>query len=159
MDEIHYNSPIGILVITASNDGLTGINYSVEGQSDELSPAQEITPSNPHLGNAVRELDLYFKGKLDTFSSNLAPEGTLFQLRVWNELSKLPYGITASYGDIAERIGNPGASQAVGMANNRNPISIIVPCHRVIGRDGKLIGYGGGIWRKEWLLRHEGILL
>ncbi len=85
--------------------------------------------------------------------------GTPFQISVWNALSGIQFGVSIHHGEIAKRIGNPGATRAVGMANNRNPISIIIPCHRVIGRDGKLIGYGGGIWRKEWLLKHEDTLL
>ncbi|MCH6256288.1 methylated-DNA--[protein]-cysteine S-methyltransferase [Puniceicoccaceae bacterium K14] len=155
MEDTVYNSPIGNLHISANNRGLTGIHYP----KDAVEELQNSSPSNPHLKSAFRELDLYFSGKLQTFDTPLDAVGTPFQKSVWNELSKLPFGTTVCYGEIAERIGNLKASRAVGLANNRNPISIIVPCHRVIGKDGKLIGYGGKIWRKEWLLKHEGILL
>lgn len=155
MDKVYFDSPIGLLRITANKTGITRIDYPNQKQATAIN----CITSNPHLTSAVTELEHYFGGSLKHFSTSLAAEGTPFQLSVWKELSKIPYGATASYGDIAERIENTGASQAVGMANNRNPISIIVPCHRVIGRNGKLVGYGGGIWRKEWLLKHEGILL
>jgi len=157
VDETIYTSPLGQMIISSNKEGLTGINYQESKESQSTSTDNRA--SNPHLEKACEELDLYFKGTLEHFKTPLAPEGTSFQRRVWNALSEIPFGVTVSYGDIAERIGTPKAYQAVGMANNRNPISIIVPCHRVIGRDGKLIGYGGGIWRKEWLLKHEGILL
>ena len=97
----------------------------------------------------------YFAGELREFAVNLDPEGTTFQLRVWRELSRIPYGETISYGQLATRIGNPKASRAVGLANGSNPISIIVPCHRVIGSNGKLTGYGGGLPIKEKLLGLE----
>ena len=157
MDEILYSSPIGQIIVSANKQGLTGINYVKP--EDDRSPQLPETTTNPHIEQAQTELDLYFKGNLEEFSTPLAPAGTPFQLKVWTALSQIPFGMTVSYGHIAEQIGSPKAYQAVGMANNRNPISIIIPCHRVIGNDGKLIGYGGGIWRKEWLLKHEGILL
>jgi methylated-DNA-[protein]-cysteine S-methyltransferase len=101
------------------------------------------------------QLTEYFAGKLQEFDVRLAPEGTEFQKRVWHELCRIPYGTSISYGELARRIGQPAASRAVGRANGQNPISIIVPCHRVIGADGTLTGYGGGIERKQWLLDHE----
>ena len=104
---------------------------------------------------ARKQLGEYFKGKRMTFDLPLAPEGTEFQQSVWKQLRKISYGRTKSYGEIANKVGNPRASRAVGAANGRNPISIIVPCHRVIGADGKLTGFGGGIERKRWLLEHE----
>ena len=157
MDEIIYTSPLGQMLVSATEEGLTGINY-VKPEDNRGAHLSEST-SNPHLEQTRAELDLYFKGSLEEFTIQLAPEGTPFQQKVWSALSQIPYGVTVSYGHIAEQIGSPKAYQAVGMANHRNPISIIIPCHRVIGNDGKLIGYGGGIWRKEWLLKHEGILL
>ena len=157
-DNLALESPLGILRLSASNKGITEINYHSE-EKPEKTTHRENNSNNPHLKIAVRELSLYFEGKLEHFITPLDLKGTPFQISVWNALSNIPFGVSTHYGEIAERIGNPGSSRAVGMANNRNPISIIVPCHRVIGRDGKLIGYGGGIWRKEWLLKHEDILL
>ena len=156
VEAAYYNSPIGSLRVTANEQGLTGIYYP---QETEEANSSESLPSNPHIKSAFRELELYFEGALDRFQTPLDAAGTPFQKSVWAALSQLPFGTTVSYGAIAERIGNPKASRAVGLANNRNPISIIVPCHRVIGKSGKLVGYGGQVWRKEWLLKHEGILL
>jgi len=110
---------------------------------------------SPLLDVAFRQLDEYFAGKRTTFSLPLAPTGTPFQRRVWKVLETIPYGETWSYKDVATRAGNPKATRAVGMANNRNPIAIVVPCHRVIGADGRLVGYGGGLARKAWLLALE----
>ncbi len=104
---------------------------------------------------AIRQLRAYFAGELETFDLLLAPEGTPFQQRVWGELLKIPYGNTTSYGELAKRIGNPKASRAVGLANGSNPIPIVIPCHRVIGSNGKLTGYGGGLPIKEKLLALE----
>lgn len=157
MDESLYNSPIGLLRISASGAGLTGIHFPTDDDEEERPISKPN--SNPHIKSATRELDLYFAQKLKRFETRLDADGSGFQKSVWNALSEIPFGISASYGDIAKRIGNPKSTRAVGLANNRNPISIIVPCHRVIGADGTLIGYGGGIWRKEWLLRHEGLIL
>jgi methylated-DNA-[protein]-cysteine S-methyltransferase len=99
----------------------------------------------------------YFSGSRRDFDIPLSLHGTVFQLRVWRTLTQIPYGETCSYGDLARRLDNPGASRAVGLANGRNPISVIVPCHRVIGANGSLTGYGGGLERKRWLLAHEGL--
>jgi len=159
MDENLYHSPIGALRMIANDNGLTGIHFPQDPSKSDTKANPTRAHRNPHIKSAIRELELYFEGKLDHFETPLDAAGTPFQKSVWAELGKLPFGTTACYGDIAERIGNPKASRAIGLANNRNPISIIVPCHRVIGKDGKLIGYGGKIWRKEWLLKHEGILL
>jgi methylated-DNA-[protein]-cysteine S-methyltransferase len=103
----------------------------------------------------IRQLDEYFRGARKRFSLKLLPQGTPFQKLVWQQLKRIPYGKVVSYGDVARAIGRPHAYRAVGNANNKNPIGIIIPCHRVIGSDGKLVGYGSGIWRKEWLLKHE----
>jgi methylated-DNA-[protein]-cysteine S-methyltransferase len=105
----------------------------------------------------IRQLDEYFKGARKSFSLKLLLKGTPFQKLVWQRLKKIPYGKLASYGDVARAIGRPNAYRAVGNANNKNPIPIIIPCHRVIGSDGKLVGYGSGLWRKEWLLNHENL--
>ncbi len=111
------------------------------------------------LGEAVAQVEAYFDGSLKEFDLPLRSAGTPFQQAVWRELEGIPYGTVTSYGEIARRVGKPTASRAIGAANGRNPIAIIVPCHRVIGADGTLTGYGGGMWRKEWLLAHEGYAL
>jgi O-6-methylguanine DNA methyltransferase len=113
----------------------------------------------PVIDEALHQVAAYLAGTRQTFDLPLLLHGTAFQRQVWAQLRKVPYGHTASYRDIALAIGRPKAVRAVGAANGQNPISIIVPCHRVIGSDGSLTGYGGGLWRKEWLLRHEGTLL
>ena len=124
-----------------------------------LNPAGAVLPAEeretPLLAEAMRQLAEYFAGERREFELPLAPEGTPFMRRVWAELVKVPYGATATYGEIAERIGNPGGSRAVGVANNRNPIAIIIPCHRIIGSSGKLVGYAGGVELKERLLALE----
>ena len=104
---------------------------------------------------AVEQLDAYFAGDLTRFDLPLVLTGTAFQLQVWRALADIPFAKTESYGSVAARIGNPKASRAVGMANNKNPLAIVLPCHRVIGSNGSLVGYGGGLWMKEWLLQHE----
>ena len=124
-----------------------------------LNPAGAVLPAEeretPLLAEAMRQLAEYFAGERREFELPLVPEGTPFMRRVWAELVKVPYGATATYGEIAERIGNPGGSRAVGLANNRNPIASIIPCHRIIGSSGKLVGYAGGVELKERLLALE----
>jgi methylated-DNA-[protein]-cysteine S-methyltransferase len=148
-----YHSQIGWIKITGSEEGI----FSLEFIDDE----EDLVQNQPHpsLQECIRQLDEYFRGQRQTFSLKLFPEGTDFQKRVWNELLKVPFGKTAAYSDIAASLGDKNAVRAVGSANGKNPISIIVPCHRIIGRDGNLIGYGGGLWRKEWLLKHEGSII
>lgn len=145
------DSPIGPLLLVASDDALTRIDFvGVNGGRGEAGRV-------PILALAKRELGDYFRGKLREFTVPLAPEGTTFQRDVWNALIALPYGETTTYGEIAKKIGRPAAVRAVGAANGANPIPIIIPCHRVIGRDGSLTGYGGGIAIKQFLLRLEGV--
>lgn len=144
--------PIGTLTLTANDEALTGVRFGwVEEATLEQVP-------NDMLIEAAHQLSEYFSGKRLRFDLPLAPLGTSFQQRVWLGLCSIPYGKTLSYGELAERIGQPAAARAVGMANNRNPIPVIIPCHRVIGADGALVGYGGGLNIKEALLRHEGAL-
>ncbi|MEZ4621255.1 MAG: methylated-DNA--[protein]-cysteine S-methyltransferase [Caldilineaceae bacterium] len=147
----YYESPIGLIELGATADALT-VLYFVEG------PRHEST-STPILQQTVAELDAYFTGTLRNFTVPLHFTGTEFQRRVWQALLTVPYGEASSYQALANTLGNPKAVRAVGAANGQNPISIIAPCHRIIGSNGALIGYGGGLWRKEWLLRHEGYLL
>jgi methylated-DNA-[protein]-cysteine S-methyltransferase len=144
----YYQSPIGLVQIKGTDNQITELKF-VDNKGDGVS--------NPYLEEAVRQVDEYFNKKRQVFDLNLSLAGTEFQSRVWNSLIEVGFGKTASYKDIACAAGNEKAARAVGMANNRNPISIIVPCHRIIGSNGKLVGYGGGLWRKEWLLKHEGI--
>jgi methylated-DNA-[protein]-cysteine S-methyltransferase len=151
----HFDSPIGRLLLTTDGTALTGLYM----ESSRKFPSTEgwvedgtVVP----LAETARQLAEYFAGARRTFELPLRLQGTAFQQRVWQELTEIPYGETWSYGQLAKRIDKPSASRAVGLANGRNPISILVPCHRVIGADGSLTGYGGGLERKQWLLAHEG---
>lgn len=141
-------SPIGELVLTAEGGALTRL--LMDGRVD---PAWRR--DDGALRHVAEQLDAYFAGDLREFDVELAPAGTPFQQRVWSALREIPYGETWSYGRLADRVGNPNASRAVGLANGRNPIAVIVPCHRVIGSTGKLVGYGGGMDRKRLLLDLE----
>ncbi|MCY3901965.1 MAG: methylated-DNA--[protein]-cysteine S-methyltransferase [Caldilineaceae bacterium] len=159
-----YHSPIGALEILATDAAVTAVEYVEDLPAANANrPAFATAPAGAHplLEEAQRQLAAYFAGSLRCFDLPLALEGTPFQRQVWRQLLNVGYGETASYGAIAEAIGNPKAVRAVGAANGRNPVAIIVPCHRIIGSGGraKMTGYGGGLWRKEWLLRHEGVLL
>lgn len=147
------DSPIGPLLLLGNNRALTGL-YMRQHRHQRPTPPGCV--ENPHAFRDARaQLDAYFAGKLRAFELEVAGEGSSFQQRVWRELLQIPFGVTESYGALARRIGNPNASRAVGLANGKNPISIIVPCHRVIGANGSLTGYGGGLERKKWLLEHE----
>lgn len=152
------DTPIGRLRIAATEAGLAAVLFP--NQKDVSFPAREGgAKARAHLDKAVKALDKYFKGKKKDFSGlTLAPSGTAFQLSVWRALAAIPYGETRSYADIARAIGNPKGMRAVGLANGKNPIPIIVPCHRVIGADGSLTGFGGGLPTKKWLLEFEGIV-
>lgn len=143
----YYKSEIGIVEITSSEDAVLSIYFvDKEGETVEMPKI---------LKEAYNQIDEYFKGKRKKFNLKLSFEGTDFQNRVWNELTKIPYGQVVSYKDIAIAVGNEKAVRAVGTTNGKNKISIVVPCHRVIGSNGKLTGYAGGLHRKEWLLNHE----
>jgi methylated-DNA-[protein]-cysteine S-methyltransferase len=151
-----YESPIGRLLLTSDGMALTGL-YMEPSRKAQSTDGAAADGTAPPLAMAVRQLSEYFAGSRRRFDLPLRLEGTVFQQRVWRELTEIPYGETWSYGQLAARIGKPTASRAVGLANGRNPISILVPCHRVIGADGSLTGYGGGLARKQWLLAHEGL--
>ena len=142
-----YESPIGTLYLTSNQDALLGVSF--------ISEIREEQESSPVLDMAMQQLDAYFNGKLQQFTVPFELQGTAFQKTVWEALCTIPYGTVVSYQDIAIAIGNPKAVRAVGMANNKNPISIIIPCHRVIGKQGSLTGYAGGLDKKQWLLSHE----
>lgn len=153
----HLKTPIGVLQIAASEDGLVAVVFPVETKRT-YAKARGPVAAQMHLDQAVAALNEYFAGKRREFSDlTLAPQGTDFQLSVWRALLKIPFGHTQSYGDIARAINNPKGMRAVGLANGKNPIPIIVPCHRVIGTNGSLTGFGGGLPAKKWLLQHEGV--
>jgi methylated-DNA-[protein]-cysteine S-methyltransferase len=148
-----FPSPIGDLLLVSNGAALTGLylpNYA-----EKHPPDSRWRRDKSPFETLCAQLAEYFAGRLYEFDVALAPEGTEFQVKVWRELQRIPFGETISYGEVARRIGRPTASRAVGHANGLNPISIIVPCHRVIGADGTLTGYGGGLDRKKWLLEHE----
>ena len=155
-----YESKIGSLMIESGvrADGgvaLKRLDFPSDGLSKSFPRTADVS-GDPIIAQCARELDEYFSGTRKTFDLPLMPEGTPFREKVWAELQRIPYGEAISYAELARRTGNPKASRAVGGANHHNPISIIIPCHRVIAADGSLCGYGGEVWRKEWLLRHEG---
>ena len=151
------DSPIGRLLLAADDAGLRRIGFP-EGRHPQ-EPAPEWREARPPFSEALRQLDAYFAGRLRRFELPLAPAGTDFQLTVWRALCDIPYGQTLSYGALARLLGKPGASRAVGLANGRNPLPIVVPCHRVVGSDGSLTGFGGGLPTKQKLLRLEGVQL
>ena len=165
-------SPIGYLLMTSDGKSITRLfmedheggptanadftTKKVHARFGSLpKPDWEENKTIPVVREAVQQLNDFFNGKRSEFDLPLDPDGSEFQRAVWKELTRIPFGKTISYGELAKRIGKPDAPRAVGLANGKNPISIIVPCHRVIGSSGKLTGYGGGLDRKEWLLEHE----
>ncbi len=148
MKAYFYDTKIGVITIREDDGKITGVHFGENGQGCEME-------ETPVICEAIRQLEEYFSGKRKTFDLPLSPQGTDFQQKVWKALQEVPYGKTASYKDIAVRVGNAKACRAVGMANNRNPIAIIIPCHRIVGSSGKLVGYAGGLNIKEELLKLE----
>ena len=144
---VYYESPIGFLEVQTTEGGLRAVSFTLEKSI--------VEKENIYNQLTVKQLDEYFKNKRTEFDIPFDLEGTDFQLRVWRELSKIPFGKTKSYMDIAKALGDPKAIRAVGTSNGRNKIGIIIPCHRVIGSDGSLTGYAGGMERKKWLLDFE----
>lgn len=148
------SSPVGDLLLHGDGDALTAIDFApLDGRPHTLPP--DAAPGDAVLAEARRQLGEYFEGTRTAFELPLRPQGTPFQQRVWAALLQVPYGRTASYRDIAQAVGSPQGMRAVGLANGRNPIPIIVPCHRIIGSNGQLTGYAGGLPRKAWLLDLE----
>ena len=141
------NSPLGIIKIVGDENGISEISVTSEGAISETIPIE--------LLEAVSQLCDYFDGKRKDFNFKLNPKGTDFQQKVWQELLNIPFGKTVSYLDLSKKLGDVKAIRAVASANSKNPLWIVVPCHRVIGTDGSLTGYAGGLWRKKWLLEHE----
>lgn len=148
MEKVVINSPLGFVLIEGNEDGISKISVT----SDETVLSENI----PNLFNdVVIQLNEYFEGNRTDFQFKMNPNGTDFQKKVWEELLKIPFGKTASYQEVTNNLGDPKAIRAVANANGKNPLWIVVPCHRVIGSDGSLTGYAGGLWRKKWLLEHE----
>lgn len=145
---LFYDSPIGPMTLVQEGEALARLDFDVPSQPEEATPL---------LLEACRQLREYFTGERKVFALPLAPEGTAFQKKVWAALRDIPWGETRSYGDIARAIGKPAACRAVGMANGRNPLPVFIPCHRVIGTNGSITGYSGGLEKKRFLLRLEGI--
>jgi len=151
----YFGTPVGPVLLTSDGEGLTGL-YMVEHKHGEAVRDDWIADDKARpFEEAKQQLAAYFAGTLTEFDLPLAMRGSDFQKSVWEELRTIPFGSTISYGELARRLGNPNASRAVGLANGRNPVSIIVPCHRVIGANGNLVGYGGGLPRKARLLAFE----
>jgi len=150
-------TPIGRLIVASDGSAIAGVWMANANPRDAAWASHRGTDAL--LAQAREELLAYFDGRLRDFTVPLAPNGTEFQRRVWDALREIPFGTTISYAALAGRLNNTAALRAVGAANGRNPIPIIIPCHRVIGSDGSLTGFGGGIERKRWLLQHEGALL
>ena len=142
-------TPLGWMTLVEEDDALVEADFSAS------PPANAQLRETPLLARAVQELSQYFAGECETFTVPLRPHGTPFQLRCWAVLTQIPYGQTRSYSDQAAMVENPRACRAVGMANHANPLAIFIPCHRVVGKNGSLTGYGGGLHLKEWLLRLE----
>jgi methylated-DNA-[protein]-cysteine S-methyltransferase len=145
----YYKSPIGTIEIKGNTKEIHSI-YFIE---EEFSTAIEVTSGE--IKKCIQQLDEYFNGTRNEFDLTLHPKGTEFQGKVWTELLKVPFGKTRSYLEQSKKLGDVKAIRAVASANGKNPISIIIPCHRIIGSDGSLTGYAGGVWRKKWLLEHE----
>lgn len=154
MSSTVIESPFGLMGLAGTEHGLTRVNF----QHDD-SPVIRLPnwkPESALLARAVQQLQEYCQGVRQHFTVSLAPLGTPFQQHVWHELQRIPYGTTITYQELARRVGNPKAARAVGHANGRNPIAIIIPCHRVVGQNGQLRGYAGGLAMKQRLLQHEG---
>ena len=149
----HHASPVGPLLLLSDGEALTGL-YTPKLRLARPAGADAVADPSP-FRRVIDELDAYFAGELSTFETSVKFSGSRFQEAVWTALSAIPHGITISYRELATNIGNPRAVRAVGAANGQNPISIIVPCHRVVGSNGDLVGYGGGLDCKRWLLAHE----
>lgn len=148
-----YLSPLGNIEITAGEHAVFALHFCAAQKI--AAPKRAETEKNDVLAQVINELDLYFEGKLESFATPIFAEGTDFQQTVWRELLHISYGKTISYNELAHRLGNPKVIRAAAAANGKNPVSILVPCHRVIGSDGSLVGYGGDLWRKKELLDLE----
>lgn len=146
--QAYLDSPLGSLLLQGDADGIQKLSV----MEDPQDPSAEIPAE---LQSAAQQIHEYFQGQRSSFDLKLNPQGTSFQKQVWTQLAEIPFGKTATYMDMAKRLGDPKSIRAAASANGKNPIMIIIPCHRVIGSDGSLTGYAGGLWRKKWLLKHE----
>lgn len=157
IEMVYYQSPVGVLEIRSNGHAISDVLFLNSWKGNKIDEAEiEFTaPKSAAIKNCIKQLDEYFAGKRTEFKMDTAQVGTDFQQTVWKELLNIPYGKTISYMELSKRIGNVKAIRAVGTANGNNSISIIIPCHRVIGSNGSLVGYGGDLWRKKWLLEHE----
>lgn len=160
IDTLHaeIESPLGELLLTSDGEALTSARFTGQAHSVPLSPGSRRDPAAAPLAAAAAQLAAYFAGELRSFELPLAPQGSEFQRKVWAALRELPFGAITNYGALARRLGIASGARAVGSANARNPLAILVPCHRVVGASGALTGYAGGLERKRWLLTHEGVL-
>lgn len=149
MNSISLNTPLGTAVISGDKNGICRVSINSE------KPVADPAVVMPHLTEAATQLTEYFTGERKVFDLDLNPSGTTFQLKVWRLLEEIPFGRTSSYLEISKALQNPAAVRAVAAANAKNPLWILIPCHRVVGSDGSLTGYAGGLWRKKWLLQHE----
>lgn len=145
-----WESPLGWISVGASDVAIVRLSFGEERPSEA-----PLFSDHPLLTLAMKQVHAWFDGRLTHFDLPLVPEGTPFQRRVWDELLRIPYGVTISYLELARRLGDEKCIRAAAAANGRNPVGLIIPCHRVIGNTGKLVGYAGGLWRKQWLLQHE----
>ena len=152
-----FDSPHGGMLIAASEKGITGVYFERQKYWPARRDGWQHAPSNVHLRRAKKQLAEYFAGKRREFELELDPSGSEFQKRVWKAISDVPYGKTISYGELARRVGFPEGARAAGAATGRNPIGIVVPCHRIVGSNGKLTGYAGGLDKKRALLALEGV--
>jgi methylated-DNA-[protein]-cysteine S-methyltransferase len=150
---VMYDSPVGPLLIEAMDDAITALLFKEEKDIRQLT--SNATANNKLINNCIQQLNEYFDGTRRQFNFPFQQNGTDFQLKIWSALTQIPYGQTISYIELSKRTGDAKAIRAVGTTNGKNQLSIIVPCHRVIGSNGTLTGYGGGLWRKQWLLEHE----
>lgn len=150
----YYHSPVGWLELSATAKGLSKIIFK-NSEPEEMSE----NDSYPVIAETIKQLNGYFAGNLTQFDIPLDLQGSDFEVQVWKQLLTIPFGHTVTYGEISKILNNPKAIRAVGTTIGRNPLVIVVPCHRVIGANDRMVGFGGGIWRKEWLLKHEGAIL
>jgi methylated-DNA-[protein]-cysteine S-methyltransferase len=150
INTVHYSSPLGTLLLQEEENQLTVVHF----MDDEVDAVLSATDS-PVLLQTILQLDEYFAGRRKQFSLPLSPAGTAFQQKVWQQLIQIPFAETITYLHVAKRLGNVKSIRAAASANGKNPLAIIIPCHRVVGADGKLTGYAGGLHRKQWLLEHE----
>jgi methylated-DNA-[protein]-cysteine S-methyltransferase len=153
-----YESPLGPIIAIANDEGIWSIDFVKAKYAKRIGDDWVEDPKHPPLAECFRQLAEYFAGKRREFDLPLAPRGTSFQERVWREIARVPYGETISYGELAKRAGAPGQARAAGAATGRNPVGVVIPCHRIVGADGSLTGYAGGLDRKQQLLELEGVL-